>query len=143
MKRRGFLGLLGGAAVAGPAAAKNAVTQVMPLSGAGNLVGALTAHSYDGGPVPTQLGSGGSLLANFDRAMKLKRLISGEEQMEVEPYEAAQVKRVITEHDIHALRSISAPHKVRIMHREAMKLERERQKSYWIKELLGLEGSRP
>lgn len=139
MKRRGFLGFLGGAAVAGPAAAKSIVTEALPVTNGGNLLGALTAHSYGSYGSPISATQSGGLFSNIDRAMKLKRLLSGEEEDEPDTHEVHQVKRVMVEHGINVLRSVSSSQKVRIMHREAMRIERERMRAYWMRELLGLE----
>jgi hypothetical protein len=136
MKRRGFLGLI---AVAGPAAAKSAISvSAHSLSGPGSL--AIGAGSLGMPDAPGNLTSAGSLFRKMDRAAQIKRWISGEEEPEEDFYDVARVRQLMAEQHVNALHSISSAAKVRIARREMTKHEREKLRKYWWKELLRLEG---
>jgi len=137
MKRRGFLGLLGGAAVAGPAAAKNVIAQAAPLSSAGSLMESLAVNSY-GMPCKPK-----AMFSSLDRIEKLKRLISGDEEPEFDLYETNSVRRVGIENAVQSLHSVSPVHKIAILRREAERMERERREANWARELKQLLGMEP
>lgn len=131
MKRRGFLAFLGGAAVAGPGAAKNVTTKAFPITEA-QIAGNLIAQS---GPSYGQLG----IFNKFDRMMKLKRLIAGEEQEDTNPFSSAHARQIKAEHAVNALHSVSHSQKINILQRRVKEIEAERNKAAWLAELLGLE----
>jgi hypothetical protein len=144
MKRRGFLGFLGGAAVAGPAAAKNAIAEALPISkGNSSLMSSIAVNqSYD---FPPGIGSSaGGVFSAMDRIAKLRRMISGEETREPDPYEHEQRQRIIAENSISTLRSVSVPVKLQMLARASDRIVAERQKKYWMQELKELmSGERP
>lgn len=132
MKRRGFLAFLGGAAAAGPSAAKNVVSKALPISEA-QIAGQLIGQA-------APFGSGNLGMFNkLDRLGKLRRLISGEEQEEESPFSHAHVRQIKAEHAVNALYSVSQSQKINILHRRVKEIEAQRNKSVWLQELLGLE----
>jgi len=134
MKRRGFLGLIGGAAVAGPAAAKNAIAT--SALGSGNLAGALALR---GGGDPPGVSSGLGVFSTYERMAKIKRLLSGEETEERDPYSLANRRRVYAEHQVNALQSVSMPAKLQMLARKTDEIEAEQRRGYWLLELMNLE----
>lgn len=133
MKRRGFLGFLGGAAVAGPAAAKNVIST--PALGSGNLASGMALGSYGSlAEAPSR-----GVFSAFDRISKLKKLISGEETDERDPYDIASRRRIYAEHEVNALHSMSMPAKLRMLSRKMDVIETERKRGYWLLELMNLE----
>ena len=135
MKRRGFLSLLGGAAVAGPAAAKNVVAT--SALGSGNLAGALALRGGGFGLPAASTGSG--VFSTYERMAKIKRLLSGEEAEERDPYSLASRRRVYAEHEVNALQSVSMPAKLQMLARKTDEIEAEQRRGYWLLELMNLE----
>jgi hypothetical protein len=133
MKRRGFLGILGGAAVAGPAAAKNVISTT--ALGSGNLAEGMSMVGRGLAPSTTW----SVTVSAFDRMAKLKRLLSGEETQEPDPYSIANRRRLHAEHSVNALHSVSMAAKLKILAREVDKIEAEQRRGYWLLELMNLE----
>jgi hypothetical protein len=138
MKRRGFLGLMGGAAVAGPGIAKDAV-QYLPSG----LSSAVPPAPYGGIIATTRADSSGM----FDRATRiadLRRLISGQltdEEREERRRERLYNVDTMFAQNVTCLRSVSPFNKVRI-HSERMQvvkdeIDRSRNRSYLDRLLRG------
>lgn len=122
MKRRGFLGILGGAAVAGPDVAKGAVAKLP-----GAMIGDAQLIDYGRAP-PTTVGMSLGKASNFDYVAELKRQIAGEltdAEKEDAKRSALLAKRVIKEHDIALLVSVSGSHKLRMHYRMEQKVMRQ------------------
>lgn len=110
MKRRGFLGLLGGAAVAGPKLAVDLGAQVAG-SGLGSSI-----PSYASGYGEKPASDGGSW--KLSRIAELKKLLSGVKDPETENrrrmqrlYQVEHVERF----RLDSLRSVSATHKMSML----------------------------
>jgi hypothetical protein len=136
MKRRGFLGLLGGAAVAGPAAAKNTIAT--SALGSGNLASGLALRGGSYG-LDNAANAGSGMFSAFERVTKLKRLLSGEEMEQRDPYSHASRRRIYAEHQLSALHSVSMPMKLQILARKTDEIEAEQRRGYWLLELMNLE----
>lgn len=121
MKRRGFLGFLGGAAAAGPVMAKTAIAE-MPKS-----IG-MVAHPPIGGPLSQAVSStagGGDW--RLSEIANLKRIISGdlnEEEKEQMRREHMYTMEAIVDQNIAVLVSVSGPKKL-AMRRDRMRELRE------------------
>jgi hypothetical protein len=138
VKRRGFLGFLGGAAVAGPSAAKSIVASApTTLGGHAALgVGLMAAPEPD---APGNLSGVGAAFRKMDRLAQIKRWISGEEEPEEDIYDVARVRQLMVDQRVNALHSVSGAARMRIARREMSKIERDKQKKYWWREMLHLE----
>lgn len=138
MKRRGFLGLIGGAAVAGPSVAKNALVTAAPLSGSAYAGMALSLDNLADPPetmgYATTLGSKSNW--KIDRIGRIKRLLSGEEEDEEHDI---RPRLRMSEHNINALGSVSPVSKVRMFRSAVKSAQREQRKRSWLQELLELE----
>jgi hypothetical protein len=134
MKRRGFLSLIGVGAVAGPGIAKNALTEVRPLTGYALMNDMPIGIPGDAGSAPK------GMFSAFDRIAKLKRLISGEEQEAAtdDPWRWSFQKKLSAEHNIHALGSVSTVSKLRILSTASKKIEQEERRKHWLQELMHL-----
>lgn len=120
MKRRGFLGFIGGAAVAGPSVAKNTIVQ-MP-SGLGLARGAI------GGGYGNSVPSAPSGDWRIDEIARLKRIITGdlsEEEKEAARADIIRSKEAIISQHAASLVSVAAVAKIAIFNREARRLHRE------------------
>ena len=121
MKRRGFLGFIGGAAVAGPQVAKN-VIKTMP-SGIGPQLGLV--GGYAGNTVSAAKdGYSGSISKDWrlDEIERLRRFISGEEtdaEREEKRQQRLHLLEPIVSQNVMGLRSVSPGTQVR-MHRKRM-----------------------
>jgi hypothetical protein len=142
MKRRGFLGMLGAGAVAGPAMAKQAVANVgvSPILGNAAVIG--NGLGYDDGPCEVP-GTWGAAIdkANYfsDRAGLLRRLLSGEENEPEDWDEVRRRKRVLVEHNINNLASVSHVHKLNMVINANNRIERDFRRRHWMNELLDIE----
>lgn len=118
MKRRGFLGIMGGAAVAGPAVAKNAVKALpVSLNGAG-----LGPVPYWGGDTAKATTAGHQVDWRLGEIERLKRLIAGEltdEEREEKRTQRLYALEPIVTQNVMSLHSVSAGRKV-VMYRERM-----------------------
>jgi hypothetical protein len=132
--RRGFLGLLGGAAVAGPAAAKSVVS---PLVDAGS------------GMVPPMSSAfgmqvGANAVYGVERRIeKLSRRISGVKMpWEVEEDRIAWggVLRHARRYEVDGLRSVSTQHKAFMIAKKDFERDEERSVFWLMKELKQLTG---
>lgn len=119
MKRRGFLGFIGGAAVAGPSAAKKVVTKLPSGLGLSNV--ASIGMGY-GSPQS----SGGDW--RIEEVARLKRFLTGELTEDERQEERANLLRtrenLISQHAA-SLVSVAAVRKIDIFNREMRKLNRE------------------
>lgn len=120
MKRRGFLGFIGGAAVAVPAAAKNAVTKLPGGLGLSNIAGMGAGY---GGAIPSNSGDW-----RIEEIARLKRFLTGELTEDEKQEERAHLLRtrenLISQHAA-SLVSVAAVRKIDIFNREMRKLNRE------------------
>lgn len=130
MKRRGFLGALGGAAVAGPSVAKNALAQ-LPTGLGQNVLGYGSSGALDKcSPVP-----GDWELSQIER---LRRLISGQktdEEREADAIERRENRNNIIGQEIASLRSVSGTAKLDMYERKMREIREQRQQYYWGREL--------
>ncbi|MBB3411232.1 hypothetical protein FHT87_005185 [Rhizobium sp. BK316] len=113
MKRRGFLGFIGGAAIAGPQAAKTAVKSLP----SGMNVGGLMAVQPWGTPVSDASCIKGSGDWRLDEIARLKRLISGQlSDDEIEEKRQQKLHRLdpIVSQNVMALHSVAAHRKLAI-----------------------------
>ncbi len=123
MKRRGFLGFIGGAAVVGPSAVKNTVAQMpsglgLPMSG--------DIRGY-GGSVPTAAGIGSGDW-RLEEIARLKRFITGEltdAERESERVNLIRSRETLINQHAAALVSVSAVSKIAIFNRDMRRLHRE------------------
>lgn len=131
MKRRGFLGALGGAAVAGPSVAKNALAQlptglgqnVLGYGSIGNSVEACTKQSGDW---------------ELSQIERLRRLISGQktdEEREEDALTRRENRNNIIGQGIASLRSVSGTAKLDMYERKMREIREQRQQYYWGREL--------
>lgn len=136
MKRRSFLGLFGTAVVAGPAAAKNAVTDFPRLSGtalgaAGNFAG-LAVPPLD--PAPVSGGWTGRRSRMAQIAGFLRGEFSERDRLDREA-RALYESRTRIEYQINALGSVSPAHKVAMFQRESARIHARQEKAWWQIEL--------
>lgn len=118
MKRRGFLGIIGGAAVAGPAAAKN-IIKTRPDS-IGSTLGILR-EGPSMGAIATA-GNGIDRDWRLGEIERLRRFISGgesEEEKEAKRQQRLHAMEPIVSQNVMCLQSVSAATQVR-MHRRRM-----------------------
>lgn len=134
MKRRGFLGLFGAAAVAGPSVAKNAIADTVVSS---NAIPSLVSAGM--GSYGIQTGTVSSMPSALTRMRELGRLISGEETAPEDPYAESEVRRRRAEFNVNSLGSISQSMKVQILVQRCKKIDQERQRKWWLMELLELQ----
>jgi len=123
MKRRGFLGFLGGAAAAGPAMARNAVAS-MP-SGLG-VAGSGLSWGSDAEVAPSCASTDGDW--RLSEIARLKRVISGEknkDEAEQDRINAMHRREVIISQHTAGLVSVSGVSKLRIFHRDMQRLNDE------------------
>lgn len=139
MKRRGFLGFLGGAAVAGPAMAKEAITGP----------GSLQIGTASVGMANSAAGEAAGWFSGYDKVSELPSISPHDPahwaQRELKQFlgrsaeEIAERKRSITVHaldpDIAALRSFSLDAKVRMQRNRIFETEQEQMKSYLQRQL--------
>lgn len=133
MKRRGFLGFIGGAAAAGPSVARAAIAELPKGIGAASGFG-----------VPTTSGYGLSQAANsidgdwrLKEILNLRRILSGE--MTEEEKEQDKRRRLYSlqntiNQNVAGLQSVSGVHKLRMYddqtHRLNQRIQRSETKSY-------------
>lgn len=127
MKRRSFLGLIGGAAAAGPSLAGSIATAVEPTPIRG---GAVLAKSARIGPPDVDYAT--------RRIQELRRLIAGEEDEEQK--EARRIERMYAldqaeRFQLDSLRSIAPQHKSRMLIRRQERVEKTRDYAWWKREL--------
>ena len=75
----------------------------------------------------------------WKRILKIKSILSGQEEEEEEPYSKRQRYGLYEEGRLNSLRSVSYSHKYRMLHRRMRDLAEDEKKSYLIRELFGLE----
>lgn len=140
MKRRGFLGFIGGAAIAGPSVAANAV-KTLP-NGFGGIAAQLGGGTYAyTGKDPTPTTSAGFFDWRTDEIVRLKRLISGEmtdEEREEKRHEALYALEPIVTQNVMALHSVSAHRKVSIFNRRMATVREDIERFYNRRRLLDL-----
>lgn len=132
MKRRGFLGALGGAAVAGPSVAKNALAQLP--TGLGHTAPGIPPSGYLNAVDKSSI-SGDWELNQIER---LRRLLSGEktdEEREAEAIERRENRNNIMGQEIACLRSVSGTAKLEMYSRRMQAIREQRQQYYWSREL--------
>ena len=148
MKRRGFLGALAGGAVAGPGAAKQAITAASKTVSGGRAGLALGVGNEvmgsSGNPVSVGYDHKSYLL---EQVARYKRVLSGEltdEEIEERNIESI-AKRVVFEIETSGLRSMAESVKFSRMNRYDRKLRDERERFYikrnlaqYLKELAGM-----
>jgi hypothetical protein len=150
MKRRGFLASLTGAALAGPAAAKQAVTAASKSTTGG--IARLGAGVFDGEQKESMCGIAGGKSDHrawvLKRINECKRVLSGElTDEEIEKRNVDGTLRLAAfEIETSGLRSMAESSKLMRMARQDQRLRRERDKFYakrnlndYLKELAGLE----
>jgi len=108
MKRRGFLGFLGGAAIAGPSMAKQAVAATVADLNLAGLSGGIPVPDYDG-PVGQAIGGSGAKEWAVARLAKLA--IRTAEQHD---YHRRSVRPNMLDPDIASYRSIALHQKIRM-----------------------------
>lgn len=131
MKRRGFLGMSLGAAVAGPGMAKEALHQ-MPtgLGSAVKYVGYSGAEATKTGDVSPEW--------NAQQIIHLRRLLAGEktaEEQEREAMDRRENRRNIISHEIACLKSVSGTAKLDMYERKIREISDDRQRYWWQREL--------
>lgn len=121
MKRRGFLGFVGGAAVAGPSVAKNAVAKLPEGLGLGNHIVA----SYG---IPGEVGEGpGGGDWKIKEIAKLRRLLTGDltdDEKEERRRSRLYSRQLRISHEVSVLVSVSGVHKL-AMHEHRMEKNSE------------------
>ena len=141
MKRRGFLGALGGAAVAGPSMAQNALAQLP--KGLGNTAMSLPPSGYGGayGQAVEGCADGNSGDWEVKHIKRIRRLISGQkndEEREAEAIERRENRLNVIGQEIACLRSISGTAKLNMYERKVLEIREMRQQYYWGRELADL-----
>ncbi len=138
--RRKFFGLLGGAAVAGPAAAKNAVASLpMGLFGVGSI--------GPSGPAPQYAGDiGGSLATkgswHLDEIARLKRFLAGDltdEEKEERRRQRLYSRQQTISHHWAGMQSVAGWRKIELYHRDVERVNDEIARSHsqsYLKRLL-------
>ena len=148
MKRRGFRGIMGGAVVAGPGAAKQAVTAAShSMSGGVAKLGV----GMLGGEAPTEGGMSVGLSHKswlLEKVAKYQRILSGDltdEEIEERKVDS-NARLVVFEIETSGLRSMSESSKFARMNRQDKRLRAERDRFYakrtlnnCLKELAGME----
>lgn len=136
MKRRGFLGFMGGAAVAGPQLAKAAVAELP--SGLGNAVpGVIGGYGSLGQPIA----SGPDKAWKLKEIANLKRLISGgltdDEKEDRKRRRLYQQERIISQ-SVACLVSVSGTRKLEIyrdrmeQHNEKIQISEAKGRLHWL-----------
>lgn len=136
MKRRGFLGFMGGAAVAGPQLAKAAVAELP--SGLGNAVpGVIGGYGSLGQPIA----SGSDKTWKLKEIANLKRLISGgltdDEKEDRKRRRLYQQERIISQ-SVACLVSVSGTRKLEIyrdrmeQHNEKIQISEAKGRLHWL-----------
>lgn len=137
MRRRGFLGFMGGAAVAGPSIAKQAVAQMPSGLGSAALPGPPMGYG--------SIGQGVSIASDKSWAMKeiadIKRFLTGElTDEEKESRDRARLYRreQIINQNVACLASVSGSRKLAIysrrieLHNEDLARSEQRSRLYWL-----------
>lgn len=126
MKRRGFLGFLGGAAAAGPAMAKTAIAE-MPKGMLGG-IGNMPVGSYGGYGSPMAQAAGSESDWRLSEIANLKRIISGDlndEEKEQRRREQMYTMEAIIDQNIAVLVSVSGPKKLAMRRDRVRKLHEQ------------------
>lgn len=130
--RRKFFGLMGGAAVAGPAAAKSVVE---PLVSAG---GPPVASGYYGVAIKAD-----TTQSKASRIAELVKRLSGfrsNEEIEQERSDRLDNAANMFRYEVDALRSVSARHKLSMIRAKYDAVAATRRRYWWESELKGLRG---
>lgn len=150
MKRRGFLGLLGGAAVAGPAAAKQAVTAAShSQSGGAAKIAGVGVPNFGAGPMIALQSKGDGRKSFFlQEIADIRRRLTGkltDEEIEERRIQDG-VRMILFEIETSSLHSMSEAGKYRRMARyrdaemqQARRFYDQRNLKAYIKELAGLD----
>jgi len=146
MKRRGFLGIMGGAVVAGPRAAKQAVTAASKSMSGGMAANGITYPPSS--PETEAMVSSSHKSYLLEQVAKLRRRLTGqltEEELEERRIDS-DARRVGFEIETSGLRSMSESGKYSRMSRYAKQQAEERDVFYsrrrlnqYIKELAGMD----
>lgn len=131
--RRKFFGFIGGAAVAGPAAAKSVVE---PLVSSG------MAASMAGGYGEAVLASGREPSRASRIAELVKRLSGFRTKAEIEQERLTRIENAaeIFRYEVDALRSVSMRHKASMIRTRHRSVNEIRQRSWWEQDLANLRG---
>lgn len=141
MKRRGFLGMFGGAVVAGPSMAQNALAQLP--KGLGSAAMSLPPSGYPGayGQAVKDCAEGESGVWELKHIKRIRRLLSGQktdEEREAEAIERRENRINVIGQEIACLRSISGTAKLNMYERKILEIRDMRQQYYWGRELADL-----
>lgn len=110
MKRRGFLGFMGGAAVAAPAVAKTAIAELPKGLGSVSMGVGVPSMGYGGGPVDSVGGNW-----RLKEIANLKRILTGdltEDEKEQRKRERMYARQQSISHGVAVLVSVSGAHKL-------------------------------
>jgi len=140
MKRRGFLGLLGGAAVAGPKVAADVGQSLTSRALGQQGLASYGWKAYSGYDTTTAEDPGDW---RPSRIAEIKKMLLGvdSEDDKRDFYEKANLRNMTAEKDIMALHSVSNTSKIRMFSAKQRKFQREQQRRSLLDELFNLEGS--
>ena len=130
MKRRSFLGLLGGGAMAGPSAAKSALSSVTPTT----LTGAMELGMPTSYGRVAQYGVG---CKPFDRIADIRRRLMGEKTRseQYEDDESRDIRSTMISLETSSLRSMAESAKFRRVRERQHRWQIERRRKWWEVEL--------
>ena len=123
--RRKFFGLMGGAAVAGPAAAKSVVEPLVSAGGPPVL-------SEWGGPISAALPNKSARIAELVRRLSGFRT---HEEIEQERIDRLDSAANMFRYEVDALRSVSARHKLAMIRAKHDAVNKARQRHWWETDL--------
>jgi len=131
--RRKFFGLMGGAAVAGPAAAKSVVEPLVSSGMSLPMAGGYGGVAFASGAEPSRA----SRIAELVKRLSGFRTTAEIEQERLNRIEnAAEIFR----YEVDALRSVSMRHKVSMIRTRNRAVSEIRQRSWWEQDLANLRG---
>lgn len=134
MKRRAFLGFLGGAAAAGPSAAASLVE---PLAKASLPMDYLVG----GGPLTVGPADDGRKLSRIADLVRLLRGQKSKHEIEEERLSNLEMAAVAYRYQVDGLRSVSTQHKLEMIARMQRRRNAERERYWWERELFDLRGN--
>lgn len=134
MKRRAFLGFLGGAAAAGPSAAASLVEPLAKAS---------LPLDYMGTDNPKFESSSSDGSWKISRIADLVRRLSGQKtkhEIEEERLSNLEMVGMAYRYQVDGLRSVSIQHKLEMIARMQRRRNAERERHWWERELFDLRG---
>lgn len=140
MKRRGFLGLFGGAVAAGPSALTNVVATATPISGETLL--AAGSKGWTSALLDDEFARAIPMADEGEFRLKRVAELRGYLANGIPEDRDTRTEARSAEMAIHALGSVSPVNKVRMLKNAIVRIKNEDRRRYWLEELLQY-GERP